>query len=87
MHDKAFSKKERDKFRGSKYVQSYLGDIFSEIVDQLQGDQKVLFSGTPCQVAGLLSFKKKKKINSENLLTVDIVCHGVPIPLICQNPI
>lgn len=87
LHDKAFSKKERDKFRGSKYVQSYLGDIFSEIVDQLQGDQKVLFSGTPCQVAGLLSFLTKKKINSENLLTVDIVCHGVPSPMIWQNHI
>lgn len=60
---------------GSKYVQSELGDSFSEIRDDLNKGKKVLFSGTPCQVAGLKGFLRKPY---SNLYTIDIVCHGVP---------
>lgn len=61
--------------QGSKYLQSYLGDVYKQVRNQLQNNRSVLFSGTPCQVAGLLSFLKKKY---ENLITCDLVCHGVP---------
>lgn len=63
------------RLQGSKYVQSYLGDVYKEVKTQLQRGRKVLFTGTPCQVSGLLTFLRKKY---DNLFTCDIVCHGVP---------
>jgi len=65
------------RLRGSKYVQSEIGNCYSEIKGLIQDGKKVLFSGTPCQVAGLKSFLQKEY---ENLLTVDLICHGVPSP-------
>lgn len=62
-------------FRGSKYVQSYVGDSYKEAENFLKGGRQVLFSGTPCQIAGLQRFLRKKY---DNLLLVDVVCHGVP---------
>ena len=61
--------------RGSKYVQSELNDVFKQIKGQLDTGRLVYFVGTGCQVAGLKSFLRKKY---PNLLTSDIVCHGVP---------
>lgn len=61
--------------QGSKYVQSYLGDTYSQVRQLLRNGKLVLFSGTPCQVGGLLTYLHKKY---ENLITVDMVCHGVP---------
>lgn len=61
--------------RGSKYVQSDLTGIYSKIKEYLQAERFVLFTGTPCQVAGLYTFLKK---DYSNLLTCDLVCHGVP---------
>ena len=66
------------KFRGSKYVQSVVGESFKQVVQFLKAERKVLFSGTPCQVAGLKKYLGKKVYS--NLLTVDFVCHGVPSP-------
>lgn len=65
-------------FRKSKYLQSDTGVIFQEIRALLQQGNRVLFSGTPCQVAGLKSYLKGAP---DNLLLVEIVCHGVPSPL------
>lgn len=65
------------RLRGSKYVQSYLGNIFSKVRELLNSGKLVCFSGTPCQVEGLLSFLGKKY---GNLITVDMICHGVPSP-------
>lgn len=59
--------------RGSKYVQSDLQDTFPKIKEYLGQGRKVLFVGTPCQVAGLKSYLNG---NAENLLAVDLVCHG-----------
>lgn len=61
--------------RGSKYVQSDLAGVFGHVRSDLEKKMKVLFTGTPCQVAGLRTF-----LNSEyeNLFCVDLVCHGVP---------
>ncbi|CAK7071214.1 MAG: hypothetical protein PARBA_02789 [Parabacteroides sp.] len=64
-------------FRGSKYVQSRIGDTFNQAEQFLKQGRCVLFSGTPCQIAGLKLFLRKEY---ENLLTVDFICHGVPSP-------
>lgn len=68
------------KMRGSKYVQSYLADSFTRIKNLLEQDTFVCFVGTPCQVDGLTAFLGEKK-EYDNLLTVDLVCHGVSSPL------
>lgn len=77
-HKRATTKEGRDEFKGSKYVQSDLTGIFRQIKQDLKNGQIVLFSGTPCQTAGLNSYIGKKL--RENLFLVDIVCHGVPGP-------
>lgn len=64
-------------FRGSKYVQSRVGDTFKQAEIFLKQGRKVLYSGTPCQIAGLKLFLRKEY---ENLLTIDFICHGVPSP-------
>ena len=66
---------ELSKLRGSKYVQSDLGDSFKNIKKELREGRKVLFCGTPCEVAGLRAFLKK---DYPNLWTLDLVCHGTP---------
>lgn len=66
-------------FRGSKYVQSTIGDTYRKAREFLKQGRKVLFSGTPCQIAGLKRYLRKEY---DNLLSVDIVCHGVPSPKI-----
>ena len=62
-------------FKGSKYVQSFVGDSYSKAKEQLLKGEQVLYIGTPCQIDGLLHFLGKKY---DNLYTVDIICHGVP---------
>ena len=64
-------------FRGSKYVQAIVGNVYKKTEEFLKAGREVLFSGTPCQIAGL---KKSLRKEYENLLTVDIICHGVPSP-------
>lgn len=63
------------RFRGSKYLQARTENSFGECKKFLEGGRKVLFTGTPCQIAGLKAFLKK---DYENLYTVDFICHGVP---------
>lgn len=62
--------------RGSKYVQSEIGNCFQLAKKDLQNGQMVLFTGTPCQIAGLYKYLGKKYENL--LITLDLVCHGVP---------
>lgn len=69
-------------FMGSKYVQSDLKNSFTEIKHLLEAGKKVCFSGTPCQIEGLLSFLGHK---NDNLLLVDIVCRGVPSPRVWEE--
>lgn len=61
--------------RGSKYVQSDMGNCYKQVKDELKRGILVYFTGVGCQVAGLYSFLRKKY---DNLITSDIVCHGVP---------
>lgn len=64
--------------RGAKYAQSDLGDTFLQVKNRLKTGQIVLFSGTPCQVAGLRAFLREDYVN---LIAIDFVCHSVPSPL------
>lgn len=73
---------ELQKFRGSKYVQSNTLKTFSEVKSDLKNGLKVLYSGTPCQIAGLRSFLMK---DYKELYTIDLVCHGTPSPLIFKE--
>ena len=68
------SKTELQSIQGSKYTQSDMSDAFSSVKQQLELERRVLFSGTPCQIAALKSFLAKEY---DNLLTMDLVCHGV----------
>jgi acetyltransferase-like isoleucine patch superfamily enzyme/coenzyme F420-reducing hydrogenase beta subunit len=69
-------------FRGSKYVQSEIGDSYKKCKEFLNADRLVLFSGTPCQIGGLKSYLQR---DYENLICVDIICHGVPSPKIWKK--
>ncbi len=63
------------KLKGSKYIQSKIGNCYKETKKLLDENKKVLFSATPCQIAGLYSYLNK---DYDNLLTIDVLCHGVP---------
>ena len=82
VHKRAETYEERDSMRGSKYIQSNLGNTFLMVKNDLLAGRKVLFTGTPCQIDGL---KKLLTINYDNLLCIDIVCHGVPSPFIWKS--
>lgn len=73
---------ELERLRGSKYVQSRLGKTFSRVKELLLNNKTVLFSGTPCQIAGLKGYLMK---DYANLYTVDVVCHGVPSPAVYRK--
>ncbi len=78
--------KEKDiyKIMGSKYVQSIIGDIYSKVKTDLENNLKVLFTGTPCQIEGLKSYLNKEY---KNLITLAIICHGVPSPKVLKKHI
>lgn len=76
-HTEAETMEEVERMRGSKYVQSDLYSVFFDAKEYLKAGRKVLFTGTPCQIAGL---KKYLGADHEGLLTVDVACHGVPSP-------
>lgn len=76
FHEGITSIEDLDKLRRSKYVQSDILNTYNEVLAQLATGRQVLFCGTPCQVAGLHSFLLGKYY--ENLLTVDVLCQGVP---------
>ena len=77
VHNFARTMEEVERFRGSKYVQSKLGYTFNKVRAMLTAGTPVLFTGTPCQVAGLKSYLKK---DYDKLITMDFICHGVPSP-------
>ncbi|MGH4052367.1 MAG: Coenzyme F420 hydrogenase/dehydrogenase, beta subunit C-terminal domain [Clostridium sp.] len=82
IHKEAHTIGELKELRGSKYVQSDINDTFSKAKQYLEKDNKVLFTGTSCQIAGLYSFLQKEY---DKLYTCDIVCHGVPSPMVFQK--
>ena len=68
--------------RSSKYVQSNIIDCFNKVADLLKNDKEVLFSGTPCQIAAITKYLKYNKVDTKNLTTCSIICHGVNSGLI-----
>ncbi len=74
-HIRVTTSAEAHLLKGSKYVQSHIGEVYRQIAQDLKADKKVLFIGLPCQVAGLKNFIGKEPTN---LITVDLICHGVP---------
>lgn len=78
-HRLATNKAELEGLKSSKYVQSILGDTFRQVKTNLENGHKVMFTGTPCQVAGLKKYLGKLSEHS-NLILCDIVCHGTPCP-------
>ena len=68
--------------RGSKYLQARVGDAYKKVKDDLLSGKRVLFSGTGCQVNGLKNFLGKEY---DNLLCVDVICHGAPSPALWKK--
>lgn len=82
IHDYADSIEGIGAFRGSKYVQSSTGDCFKITEQLLKQGRRVLYSGTPCQIAGLRNYLRREY---DNLITIDVICHGVPSPIVWQK--
>ncbi|MBQ4515397.1 MAG: Coenzyme F420 hydrogenase/dehydrogenase, beta subunit C-terminal domain [Clostridia bacterium] len=78
-HIEISEKSELSKLRGAKYLQSRIGDAYAKTEKILKEDRLVLFSGTPCQIAGIKAYLGKEY---QNLILLDIICHGVPSPKI-----
>lgn len=73
-HIRITQKKDLEKIRGSKYIQSSIIDILPQLKKDLDNKKEVLFSGTPCQIGAIKAFLKK---DYPNLITVSVICHGV----------
>lgn len=82
VHDYAETREALARFRGSKYVQSRIGDTYRQAERFLKEGRMVLFTGTSCQIAGLKRFLRREY---DNLLAVDVICHGVPSPKVWRR--
>ena len=80
QHNVYNDKEHVKRFQTSKYVQSNVGSSYEKVYELLKNGSKVLFSGTPCQVSALVTYLKVKNCATDNLLTVDFICHGVGSP-------
>ena len=83
-HTYTEDKKELYRFRRSKYVQSFMGDSYKRAMQFLKDGKKVLFSGTPCQIAALNNYIVPAALK-ENLYTIEVVCEGFPSPLLMRK--
>ena len=81
-HDCVDNLSDLQRFRSSKYLQSVIGDAYLKTEQFLKTGRKVMFTGTPCQIAGLKHFLRKEY---DNLLAVEIICHSVPSPGVWQQ--
>ena len=81
-HIMAENAEQLSRLQGSKYVQSNLKDAFRQAKEKLENGYSVLFTGTPCQIAGLRAFLGR---DYERLLSVAIICHGAPSPLVWER--
>lgn len=81
-HDSVEQKENIAKFRSSKYLQSVIGDSYIRAEKYLKQGRLVMFTGTPCQIAGLKHFLRK---DYDNLLAVEVICHSVPSPGVWQQ--
>lgn len=83
VHDSTTKAEELESFRGSKYVQSNQVGIYKKVKNDLLTNKWVLYTGTPCQVNGLIRYLGNK--HYEKLLTMDVICHGVGSPEYWKN--
>lgn len=81
-HIEVSNEQEKFKLQSSKYVQSDINDCYSRTKIALSSNRRVLFTGTPCQIAGLYAFLGG---DSPNLFTIDLICHGVPSPKLFEK--
>lgn len=84
-HYRVTTKEDASLFRGSKYVRSNIKGIYIAVKKDLQDGKAVLFSGTPCQVAGLKTYLDEESLPTDKLMTVDIICHGAPNPIVFDD--
>ncbi|HWR44600.1 Coenzyme F420 hydrogenase/dehydrogenase, beta subunit C-terminal domain [Sporomusa sp.] len=84
FHQRAETPEERDRMRISKYVQSDMRDTYTQIKGDLKEGRMVLFTGTPCQTAGLRGFMGNSPL-AERLYICDLICHSIPSPLIWEE--
>ena len=82
VFDCAESESDLARFRGSKYLQAHVGDAYVRAEQFLKSGRQVLFTGTACQIAGL---KKYLRRDYDNLLSVDVICHGAPSPKVWRS--
>lgn len=74
---------ELERLKGSKYVQAAVRNVFCQVKEDLKNQKKVLFSGTACHIHGLLLYLKG--VDTDNLITCSLVCHGVPSPRVYRD--
>lgn len=84
-HDRAETKKGRNSFRGSKYIQSCTKSVFRLIQEDLSQGRVVLFTGTPCQTAGVKNYLLQNNHTLDNLLLCDFICHGTASPKVWES--
>ncbi len=84
-HVRITSNSDIGELRGSKYVQSKILDIYDSIAEDLKKGSLVCFSGTSCQLNGILNYLNLKKISTENFISLDLICHGVSSPLLWEK--
>ena len=84
-HIRATTAAERDRMKTAKYVQSDVTGLYPQVAADLRKGMPVLFSGTPCQVAGLRAMLESGHVDSTRLVCCDLVCHGVPSPMVWKD--
>lgn len=77
-HIRITEKKDIKKIQGSKYVKSSIFNTYNYVCKDLQEGKEVLFTGTPCQISAIKNYLKTRRISTEKIFFVDIICHGVP---------
>ena len=86
LHERVENLEDCQKFHGSKYTQSKIGKVYAQVKEDLLLDKEVLFTGTPCQIAGLATFLGAD-VENKNLILCEIICHGAPSPLMWKEHI
>lgn len=84
-HIRVVDKKDLSLFRNSKYVQAATGDTYRQVKEDLNNGMHVLYSGTTCQIEGLVLFLQNSHVDISNLTNVDVICHCVTSPLVLQQ--
>ena len=83
----ARTKADLKEFQNSKYTYSYPDDIYKEVENEIRNERKVIFIGLPCQIGALKNYFKVKKLDTNKLITIDLICHGTPMPSYLQQHI